>query len=321
MTDSSSFRLVLTTPEPEITDAIRTRFPDIQLEICNDAAKLPQLVKDFDPQAAFIVAQWKVDPAGWAALQAGASMRWLHIGTVGYERVPRWDAARLTVTNSGGSAADEMAEFVIGSILMANMDFLTVRDNQRRKVWRQDSWSPLRGKTLAVVGAGAIGGRIIAKAADLGMRIVAVRNSAQPVERADLTLPVAKLHEALSQADYVSLQIPHNSRTEHLIDAKALAAMRPSAWLVNVARGKVVDTAALIEALEKKRIGGAVLDVFEQEPLPQDSRLWELDNVFVTPHIAGQVTNWYLIVADLFCDNLARFRSGQPLVNIVSHQG
>jgi D-2-hydroxyacid dehydrogenase (NADP+) len=172
-------------------------------------------------------------------------------------------------------------------------------------------------QTLLVVGLGQIGSHVAANAKALGMRVLAIRRTQTPHPAVDGLYPPEALHEVLGQVDIVSLHLRLSEETRHLIDAPALAAMKPGALLVNTARGPIVDEAALIEALESGHLGGAYLDVFETEPLPPESPLWRLDNVIVTPHAAENIDDWPRRFAAFFADNLDRWRAGEPLKNLV----
>ena len=150
------------------------------------------------------------------------------------------------------------------------------------------------------------------------MRVIGVRRSRSPHPAVDETLGPDLLHQALGRADVVSMHVPASAATRHLVDAAALAAMKPGALLVNAARGAVVDEPALVEALRRGHLAGAYLDVFETEPLPPQSPLWAMDNVLLTPHAADAVVDWPRRFAAHFADNLERWLAGEPLVNVVA---
>jgi D-2-hydroxyacid dehydrogenase (NADP+) len=197
------------------------------------------------------------------------------------------------------------------------------RDNQARRLWRpmisdrRVREDELGGKTMAVVGFGRIGARLgrLAKAFD--MRVIGVRRDARPQpDAADDVLPQERLGEALAQADVVALTCPLTPETTGLIDAAAFAAMKPGALLINVARGKVVDEAALLAALGDGRLAGAGLDCFHEEPLPADSPFWAIPDVLVTPHSAGETRRYEENLVDILLENLERLRRGEgSLVN------
>ena len=221
------------------------------------------------------------------------------------------------MTNSGGAGAEEMAEFVIAAITMVNCGFHNHLRHQRQRVWSRQVWTPVAKKTLLAVGVGHIGSSLIRKARRLGMNVIAVRDQLAPAPGAHVTLPVKDLPEGLVQADYISLQVPLNPRTENLLNADMLRFVKNTAWLINIGRGALVDEVALVDALEDGRIGGAVLDVFRTEPLPPTSAFWALDNVIVTSHSSGETDDFYTVVTTMFCANLERFLAGGPLLRTV----
>jgi phosphoglycerate dehydrogenase-like enzyme len=191
------------------------------------------------------------------------------------------------------------------------------RDNQRRRHWRgmisdlTQREDELGGKTLLIVGLGRIGSRLATLARAFGLRVIATkRDPSKGADAADLAVPEAKLGEVLPQADIVALTCPLTPQTEKLINADALAAMKPSAFLVNVARGRVVDEPALIAALNAGRIAGAALDCTVEEPLPESSPLWNFDNVLITPHTAGETRRYEDNVLDILLENLERLWRG-----------
>jgi phosphoglycerate dehydrogenase-like enzyme len=169
----------------------------------------------------------------------------------------------------------------------------------------------LRGQTLCVVGLGDIGRTVVRAARAFDMRVVGVSRAGRPVPGAHAVHRTAALRRVLATADFAVLTVPLTPDTRGLVGAAELAAMKPGAWLINVARGPIVDEAALIAALRARRIGGAVLDVFDEEPLPPEHPLWALDNAVVTPHISGPSTPDE--IAPIFADNLRRYLAGRPL--------
>jgi phosphoglycerate dehydrogenase-like enzyme len=193
------------------------------------------------------------------------------------------------------------------------------RDNQARRHWRgmisdlSQREDELAGKTLLIVGLGRIGSRLAGMARAFGMRTIATKRDASAgADAADAVFPQERLRELLPQADVVALTCPLTPQTQGLIGAQALAAMKPSAMLVNVARGRVVDEAALVEALSGRRIAAAGIDCTVEEPLPAASPLWALDNALITPHTAGETRRYEDNVIDLLLENLERIWRGEP---------
>jgi phosphoglycerate dehydrogenase-like enzyme len=228
----------------------------------------------------------------------------------------------VVVTTASGIYSGPLAEFALMAMLQHAKDLDALRQNKDRKVWRQGAVGTLEGKTLCVVGMGSIGRAIAGRARPFGMRVVGVKRTVREDDEAwgyaDALYPTAELQSALGEADYVAVTLPGTPKTRHLIDAEAIAAMGRGAYFVNVGRGAVVDEAALVEALEGGHLSGAALDVFEVEPLPEESPLWGLDDVIVSAHTTDVVPD--LIngaQTDLFCENLRRYLAGEELINVL----
>jgi len=226
---------------------------------------------------------------------------------------------RVVVTRAPGIFGPWMAEYILGWCLWVTQRMAAYRDAQRRREWIQHvPPERLAGKALAVVGLGDIG-RVVARAAGaLGMRVIGVTRSGRRGAGVERVYSSPELPRALGAADFVAVILPLNEHTRGLIGAAELAAMRPTAWLLNIGRGPVVDEAALVRALERRTIAGAVLDVFATEPLPPDHPLWALDNTVITPHISGPSTPQEL--APVFNDNLTRYLAGHPLRHVVDRR-
>ncbi len=222
----------------------------------------------------------------------------------------------IVVTRAPGVFGSWMAEYVIGWCAWLTQRTELYRRAQRERRWVGDVLPErLRGKTMVIVGLGDIGRTIAGAARALGMRVVGVSRSGRPVAGVARTYRVSALRRALAEADWAVLAVPLVADTRGLIGDRELAALPSHAWLVNVARGPVVDEAALVRALTAGRLGGAVLDVFATEPLPADSPLWGFDNVVITPHISGPSVPDE--IAPIFNDNLARFLAGRRLRHVV----
>lgn len=239
-------------------------------------------------------------------------LRWVQNMGAGVERfmVPELPR-RVAVTRVAGIFGPWMAEYVLGWCLWSTQRTELFRSQQRERRWRQVDPLRLHGATLCVVGLGDIGRTIARAARGLGMLVSGVSQSGRKVSEVERAYRSRDIVKALPAADFVVLTVPLTPATRHLIGAPELAVMKPSAWLVNIARGPIVDEAALLEALSAKRLGGAVLDVFDEEPLPAGHPLWKLDNVVITPHISGPSTPGE--IAPIFNDNLRRYLSGRPL--------
>ena len=230
----------------------------------------------------------------------------------------------ITVTTAVGINTTPIGEYVFGSMLMFNRTWSEMVRLQDRRVWpRSINWyklggRELAGQTLGIVGLGSIGRRVAQLGRAFGMRVLATRRTVQTDAQdpdVDQLYPTTQLHEMLGASDYVVVSVPLTQETDHLIGEAELRAMRPHAYLVNVARGRVIDEQVLIRALTDGWIAGAGLDVTEEEPLPATSPLYTMPNVILTPHISGVSVNYDTRLTDLFADNLRRFRANAPLRN------
>ena len=226
----------------------------------------------------------------------------------------------VTVTTASGVYSGPLAEFVMMALLQHVKDLDRLRCDKAEKRWREAHTQTLHGKTLCIVGMGSIGRAVAVRAQPFGMRVVGVKRTVREEDEAwryaDELYATRDLHSALGGADYVAVTLPGTPETYRLLDAEAISAMKRGAYFVNVGRGKVVNERALVDALKSGRLSGAALDVFEEEPLPEESPLWDLDNVVVSPHSTDNVpglTNE--LQAELFCENLRRYLNGEPLVN------
>ena len=254
-----------------------------------------------------------------AALERARALRWIQLSSAGAEQLlPARDRlGRIVVTNTRGIHVDLMADYAFAAMVALNMHFPKFFANQQARTWEQRLSVPLAGRTLGVIGAGAIGGEIARRGAAFGMQVLAVKRTATPVEGAAEVVAPDRLHDVLGRSDFAVLVVPQTAATRGMIGEAALRAMKPTGYLVNIARGSVVDEAALVHALRKQWIAGAALDVFEEEPLSADSPLWSLPNVIVTPHVAGEPADYARRVAEVFVDNLMRVRRGEPFRNVV----
>lgn len=215
----------------------------------------------------------------------------------------------VLVTSARGIHGPQMAELSILLMMSLSRDFPRLLANQREKRWERWGQRLLTGKTVVIVGVGAIGEALAARCGPLGLKVIGVTNRTA-VDHFDELYPRERLHDAAARADFLVLLVPYSPETHHLIDASVLAAMKPSAYLINLARGNVVDEAAVIDALKVRRIAGAGLDVFAQEPLPPSSPLWGLDNVIVTPHIGGMSDIYAEQILPLLVHNLRAYIAG-----------
>jgi len=264
-----------------------------------------------------VVFGWKVPSTLY---EKATRLRWLQTMGAGVDwaLVPELPA-RVVVTRVPGVFGPWMAEYVLGWCAHVTQRVDAYRAAQRDRRWL-DSLLPARlgGTTLAIIGLGDIGRTIARGARALGMRVVGVSRTGAAVGGVERVHRVRDVRRALAVADWVVLTVPLTAATRGLVGAGELAAMKPGAWLLNIARGAVVDEAALLDVLRRRAIAGAVLDVFATEPLPPEHPLWTLDNVVVTPHVAGPDVPEEIV--PLFTENLGRFVAGRPLRHVVDRR-
>jgi phosphoglycerate dehydrogenase-like enzyme len=260
-------------------------------------------------------------------LTACSNLRWLQIHAAGSDRDIYAELQRRStvVTTGSGVNAVPVAQMALTGLLMLARQMPSLLAAQRRH-----EWSPLlgprasrdlRGQRAVVVGLGAIGQEIAWLLSMLGMQVTGVRRTSGPMPDLHRVVTPAELDEVLVESDWLVLACPLTAATTGLVDARRLALMPRGAGLVNVARGRVVVESALQDALASGQIAGAFLDVFEEEPLPTSSPLWDMPNVIVSPHTASHVTGLYEAVGDLFLDNLGRWHRGEALRNVAEPRG
>jgi D-2-hydroxyacid dehydrogenase (NADP+) len=251
-----------------------------------------------------------------------AGLDWIHSIQAGVDRFP-FDALRdrdVALTNSTGIHGDVVGETAVGLMLAFARRLHVHRTYQERGEWRKPAWDaafPLRRESVCVVGLGTLGSGIATRAAALGMDVTGVKRTPTPVDGVDRVVPPEDLHGAIDGARFVALAVPLTPETEGMMSTAEFEVMRDDAYLLNVARGPVVDEVCLVDALDAGELAGAGLDVFETEPLPEDSPLWDHEEVIVTPHAAGFNDEYYERVATIVRENLRRIGAGESLTNRV----
>jgi len=218
-------------------------------------------------------------------------------------------------TSAGPAYADSVAEHALALLLAAARG---IHRSARSAAWERQVVRTVRGATVTIVGCGRIGASLVRMLHPLGATVEAVNRSGRPIAGAARTWPVAALHTALACADFVVVTAPATDGTRHLLDGAALRAMRPGAALVNVGRGSVIDTDALVEVLADGRLGAVALDVTDPEPLPAGHPLWSHPDVVITPHVANPPEWVEASLGRLVADNLRRYTAGTPLVGVVN---
>jgi phosphoglycerate dehydrogenase-like enzyme len=300
-------------------ERLQKRFPGVSVVSIEEEDRLPAALADAD-----VFLGWLFPPEQF---ERASRLRWIQTASAGVEEnlFPAMVASDVILTNAAGLHAVSIPEHVFGQILVLARNFHEAFRLQSRSQWDRfgviayaGGIRELAGANLLVLGAGAIGRNVARLGAALGMHVRVIRRDpSRPTPDAEEVRPPSELHEQLRWADAVVLAVPLTGQTRNLIGEPELRAMRSDAFLVNVARGEVVDDEALIAALRGGAIAGAALDVFSEEPLPAEHPFWSIPNLVLTPHVSGYTPRYFEKVLALFEDNLDRFLAGRPLRNVV----
>ena len=304
--------LILLTFPPEVTDQYRSRlsrtFPEIAIEVAATADKAVAALADADMLITFgqMIKNLKLDFA------AARNLKWVQALGTGLDGITDQPALKpgVTVTSLHGVHGAPVSEAALASMLALSRDlpgFVRAQDEHQWKRWPAKL---LQGKTVGILGIGVIAEALAPKCKALGMTVVGITSSPRKVAGFDRVHPVGELLQVLAGVDHFVLLTPYSAATHQMIDAKVFAAMKPTAYLVNLARGGVVDEDALIEALRSKKIAGAALDVFNQEPLPPDNPLWTFPNVIITTHQGGFCDTYPDLAMPILEHNMRCFLNG-----------
>lgn len=256
-------------------------------------------------------------------LDATPKLRWYHTVSAGVENMPLPELAQrgIVLTNNSGSYDIQIAEHLMAFVFAASRQLHRYRDLQRASEWKELQHQELRDATIVVYGMGSIGGEIARLARAVGMRVIGVRRRAGPSEAGiDRVVAADRLADVVGEADYLAVAAPLTPATRGAISREVISRMKPTAWIMNIGRGAIIDEPAMIEALQAKTIAGAALDVFTTEPLPKESPLWALENVIITPHHSGSSPRASERTLKLFAENLRRYKAGEPLINRVDFE-
>jgi phosphoglycerate dehydrogenase-like enzyme len=247
------------------------------------------------------------------------NLRWAQAMTAGVEG---WMALpdlppNLTLTCARGTHRESMPENILGALFYLTKPYAACVTDQQQSKWTGRVATPLAGQTLGILGLGAVGQDVARIASAVGMKVIGTKRNPTPLPNVAEVVSPERTNEVLAQSDFVVLLLPATPQTANFIDAERLSHMKPTAWLLNFGRGQLIEDAALISAAASKKIGGAILDVFRQEPLPSTHPFWTAKGIIVLPHIGGPHPKRDEVVARLFADNLSRFVDGKPLREMV----
>ncbi|HWG51380.1 MAG TPA: D-2-hydroxyacid dehydrogenase [Candidatus Acidoferrales bacterium] len=302
-----------------LREKLQDAFPDFIVGQLQSYDRVPEEIVDTD-----VFVGWSLRPEQF---KIAGKLKWIHSPAAAVHQLmyPDLINSDVILTNSSGVHGPVVAEHAIAVILALAKRLPQAMHYQTRKIWAQELlWNEhprpreVAGATVLVAGMGGIGSEFAVRAKALGMKVIAIReNPAKGAGPADEVYGAEKIDELLPQADFVLLCTPVTPATTAIINRERLNKMKFGAYLINVARGPLVDEAALIEALQEQRIAGAALDVFVEEPLPAESPFWSLDNVLITPHTAAVTEKLWERHYELIVENMRRFLAGKPLLNEV----
>jgi phosphoglycerate dehydrogenase-like enzyme len=298
---------------------IRDTFPGMEVVRLTSRVGLLDELKDAD-----ILFTWVVRPEH---VRAAKKLKWIHTGMAGLTSIliPEVVNSDIIVSNSKGVHAIPIAEHTMALMLEFSRRLAVCLEHQRQSIWRRRdilesrvSFSELLGKTICILGMGAIGTEIAKRAKAFGMRVVGIRRQFhQANEFVDALHPASMLDELLPSVDFLVIAAPATDETTLMIGRHQLDRMKPSAFIVNIARGEIIDQNALVDALNNERIAGAGLDVFVPDPLPDNHPLFSTRNLVITPHVSGISPMLWHRVLDIWIENIRRFQEGKALVNQV----
>jgi phosphoglycerate dehydrogenase-like enzyme len=302
-------------PQP-LVDQLSRRFPENRFVSADNYADVQKVIAAARPD---VVLAYKISGQGAfpaEMLHEGSPVRWLHAGGAGIDHLTPWDPARVVVTNSSGIHGRPLAMLVTWAVLNQALRMPMYAAEQRAHRWLKHELTLPLGEVVAIVGFGRIGADIGRHLRSFGFHVLGIRRSPEASPDADEVMGLDQLRPALGRADHVVLVMPLTAESRNLFDAEMLAAMKPGAHIINIARGGIIDEQALRENLVSGKIGSATLDVFETEPLPAESPLWDAPNMVITPHGISDIVGWEDAVLDIFKENLERWREGRALRNL-----
>jgi phosphoglycerate dehydrogenase-like enzyme len=308
--------LVPPMPPAEMNE-LRQAAPDVELVVARSPRDALEKVGDVDGMYGFTTP---------AVVRAGKRLRWVQVGSAGVDDVlfPEMMDSQITLTNAQRAYAPPIADQALAFMICLNKGLERLIRRQPQGEWSVP-WDihprELQGETLLIIGFGGIGSNLARRAAACGMRVLAT--DPKPIPKPDYVSRLAKpseFHDLLPEADFVASCVPLTRETTGMLGAREFAMMKRGAYLINMSRGKVVNTGALVEALRSGQLAGAAMDVTDPEPLPKDHPLWQMDNVIITPHMSGRSPGSDRRRFEVLKENLRRFARGEPLINVVDKQ-
>lgn len=313
----SNYKVLIYYHIPEYVDQfqrlLREGREDIQLLVCKNKEQINQVIDKGD--IIFSGYTFPVD-----LISKAGNLKWIQSMSAGVENYARSKLIppNVIITKIKGIFGPIMSEYVVGYILAITQNMKKVFHNQKKRHWQPFVVDSIRHKTVGVMGLGSVGAYIAYQVYLMGAVVIALEEQEKRLPYVSQEYPVTEIEEFLGRSDFVVVTVPLTDATESTVGEKEFKMMKKSAYLINVSRGPLVQERALLKALKQGSIAGAVLDVFNEEPLPKDHELWNLDNVVITPHISGPDIPEE--IAKLFLENLKRFEEGKKLVGAVDRE-
>lgn len=313
------------TPESEVIFTISMEKYQASASKYADIAKHLEVFVDWDTdhfkesmQTAEVLLTWNLPTDNLA--EVAPNLKWIHIIGAGVEHLcpMDWVPDGVTITNNRGAHADKAGEFALMAVLMLHNKMPALITNQRHSRWVSLFSTPIEGKTVGIIGVGSIGGGAAKQLSKMPVHIIGVTRHGKPHQHVDEMVAIDQLDKVLPRMDYIFISTPSTPETHRLFNRERLQSLKPGAGIINVGRASVMDYEALADLLASGHLSGAVIDVFEQEPLPADSPLWSAPNFVIIPHVsADDGDNYVPITLDLFFSNMQRYLAGEELLNIV----
>ena len=298
--------------------ALKDAVPEAEVIAHDSYEGMEEVLKETQPDAMYSIRFGGTYGFPTEAVLGPYGPEWISVGGSGCDHLGHWDTSRTTVTNSAGVASEMMSEFAFGCALHFTLNVPQFQADKANRTWKYRYMVPLRGKTLLVVGLGHTGQAVAAKGKAFGMTVLGTRARPTEMENVDEVHPATALPDLWPRADMIVVSVPLLDSTKGLISAPDFAAMKDSAILIDVSRGGVIVGDDLLTALHTGQIAAAGLDVFELEPLPEDSPFWDAPNAIISPHSSAIFSGWGMVSFEMFLDNLKRWQAGEPLNNVVN---
>ncbi|MBH0171431.1 D-2-hydroxyacid dehydrogenase [Fictibacillus sp. 18YEL24] len=302
----------------EIKDEIKNKFPEEEFQFYNNMKEAKA-----DLNQAEILVSYGEDLTDELVAEA-KELKWIMVISAGLDKMPfeALEKQNVLITNARGIHKTPMAEYTISMMLQVSRKASLLLDNQKQHIWdRKVPMTEISGKTLGILGTGAIGCEIARLAKAFNMKTIGFNRSGHPAENCDVIVDEEGISTLYEESDFIVNVLPSTPQTFHFVGKSAFSLMKQNAVFINIGRGKTVDEEELIRSLQAEKIGHAVLDVFEKEPLKEESPLWNMQNVTVTPHLSGISPQYQERAIKIFCDNLTLYRNDkrEEMINIIPY--